>query len=95
MNILEIQFRHRLVKAVADKHYRVLISLIRSDRPRYWNFRCMNCGSNIVEIHGMEVVSAIDFFDPENINNAGIGRKCKGNMPDGLPCPYKYFFNVQ
>ncbi len=95
MNMLEITFRHKPVKAVPDKRYRVLVRLVRSDRPRYWNFLCANCGTKLVELNNLEVFAITDFFDPENLNNSGIGKHCKGLLPGGLPCPYSYFFNIQ
>lgn len=80
-----------------DKRYRCLVTLIRSDRPRYWVFKCINgdCPGKIVEIQNMEVIGIDDFYDPQNIENTGIGRNCKGTTSDGLPCPYSYFFHVQ
>lgn len=95
MNNLEISFRTRIL--VPDKRYRVLVSLIRSDRPRYWAFKCVNgdCPGKIVEIQNLEVTAIDDFYDPQNINNSGIGRHCKGTTSDGLPCPYTYFFHIQ
>lgn len=92
MNSLEITFRS---KEMPDKRYRCLVSLIRADRPRYWNFRCHNCGSKVVELQNLEVLSIDDFFDPQNINNAGIGKHCKGSLKNGLPCQYNYFFIVR
>lgn len=84
------------IKLVPDKHYGVLVSLMRADRPRYWSFLCVNCGSKIVELMNQEVVGMDDFFDPQNVNNFAIARHCKGvQLSDGLPCPYKYFFHVQ
>lgn len=103
MNELEVMFHKRQmtikvhsVKVVEDRHYTTLISLRRTDRPRYWVFKCFNngCDSKIAEINNLEVYAIDDFFDPANLNNSGIGRKCKGTLPDGLPCPYKYFFSV-
>jgi len=77
MNELEIRFRTRVVSAVPagipDKRYRVLVSLIRADRPRYWNYLCNNCGSKVVELQNLEVYAEDDFYDPQNINNTGIG----------------------
>ncbi len=93
MNALEVSYRSRIV--VRDRRYRLLVSLIRSDRPRYWNFICFNCGSKVVELQNLEVTSVDDFYDPQNLNNSGIGRNCKGTQSDGLPCPYTYFFHVQ
>jgi hypothetical protein len=95
MNSLQIVFNTRAV--VRDKRYRVLVTLIRSDRPRYWRFKCFNdeCPAYIVDIQNMEVVGVDDFYDPQNVNNTGIGHHCKGTLPNGLPCQYSYFFHVQ
>lgn len=41
-----------------------------------------------------EVIGIDDFYDPQALQNGGYGRHCKGTMPDGLPCPYSYFFNL-
>ncbi len=93
MNDLEITFRAKI--AVRDNRYRILVTLIRSDRPRYWNFLCFNCGSKIAELLNLDVIGADDFYDPQNVNNTGVGRHCKGVDSNGLPCPYTYFFHVQ
>jgi len=93
MNNLQIIFNTRI--ALRDKRYRLLVTLMRSDRPRYWVFLCVNCGSKIVELQNLEVIGADDFYDPQNINNSGIGRHCKGTTLDGLACPYTYFFHVE
>lgn len=76
---------------VADNRYRLLITLIRSDRPRYWNFLCFNCGHKVVELQNLEVLTVDDFYDPQNINNAAVGKHCVGNEK---LCPYTYFFKV-
>lgn len=89
MNELEISFR-----AVRDRRYRCLVTLMRSDRPRYWNFMCVNCGSKIVELQNFEVIGVDDFYDPQSLSNSGVGRHCKGSLPDGLPCQYSYFFHL-
>ncbi len=94
MNELEITFKSRLA-AVPDKRYRILVTLIRSDRPRYWQFLCSNCGSCIVDLQNLEIYTIDDFYDPQNINNTGIGRHCKGSLSNGSSCQYSYFFHVQ
>lgn len=99
MNELQIIFtkKHAVqpIKVVEDRHYTTLVSLQRVDRPRYWTFLCPNCGSKIAELNNLEVYAINDFFDPANLNNSGVGRKCKGYIAaSGLPCPYKYFFSV-
>jgi len=99
MNQLQVAFITRTgppkpKPAVPDKRYRLLVTLIRSDRPRYWNFLCHNCGSKVVELQNLEVLAIDDFYDPQNLNNAGVGRHCKGTV-DGFACPYTYFFSTQ
>lgn len=102
MNELEIilikkrEAQAQKVTMVPDKHYGLLVTLIRTDKPRYWNFLCINCGSKIAEILNVEVTEITDFFDSQNTNNYAIARHCKGVTPgSGLPCPYKYFFHVR
>lgn len=94
MNDLERTFRVRIQVAIPDRRYRILVNLIRSDRPRYWNFLCHNCGSKVVELMNQEIAGLDDFFDPQNVNNHGVGRHCKGTMIGGLPCPYSYYFQL-
>lgn len=97
MNELEAQFRKaRMIivqpVVVRDNRYRCLVSLRRSDRPRYWNFLCHNCGSKVAELQNYEVLGIDDFYDPANAQNAAVGRHCKGTLPNGAPCQYSYFF---
>lgn len=90
------QIREQKSKVVPDTHYGLLVTLIRSDRPRYWNFLCVNCGSKVAEIMNMEVDGLHDFFDAQNTGNDAVARHCKGYFPEsGLPCTYKYFFHVR
>lgn len=95
MNQLQVIFLTRQVPATnPDNRYRCLVTLIRADRPRHWSFKCHNCGSKIADIMNQEIVSIDDFFDPQNPNNHGIGRHCKGTISNGLPCPYSYYFQL-
>lgn len=89
MNTLQIAF---IAKGQPDRRYRILVTLMRSDRPKYWNFLCNNCGSKVVELQNYEIIDMTDFYDPRNVNNAAIGRHCKGTLSNGLACPYSYFF---
>lgn len=91
MNELYIAF---MAKGTPDRRYRIIVSLIRSDRPRYWNWLCNNCGSKVAELQNYDVVDMSDFYDPQDVNNAAIGRHCKGTLPNGAPCPYSYYFNL-
>lgn len=78
-----------------DNRYRVLVNLMRSERPEMWTFTCMRCGTKIVELMNCQVYGIDDFYDPQNLRNVGIGRHCKGRLSDGMLCPYTYFFNLQ
>lgn len=91
MNSLEIAF---VTRGEPDRRYRILVSLMRSDRPRYWNWLCNNCGAKVVELQNYDIIDMTDFYDPQNLNNAAVGRHCKGTLPSGLACPYTYFFNL-
>jgi hypothetical protein len=94
MNILEITFRAKRQVEQQDRHYRLFVTLIRSDRPKYWKPLCMNCGSAVIELQNLDILDITDFYDPQNVSNTALGRSCKGTTPDGLPCGYKYFFHV-
>lgn len=96
MNSLELSLRSKTA-VVPDKQYRLLVTLIRSDRPRYWKFKCFNdeCSGKIVDLQNLEVIGIDDFYDPQNLNNYGIAVHCKGTLPNGLPCCYSYVFHVQ
>lgn len=96
MNELEVKFRLRqvVIQPIKDKRYRCLVTLARSDRPRYWSFLCINCGSKLGELMNREVIGIDDFYDPQALQNGGYGRHCKGTLADGLPCHYSYFFNL-
>ncbi len=94
MNELEIVFKAKQTEP--DKRYRLLITLIRSDRPRFWNFLCIGCGSKVCELQGVNVIGVDDFYDPQNVNNFGIICHCKGfgkGMRRG--CAYTYVFHIQ
>ena len=90
MNTIEIAF---LTKNVPDRRYRVLVSLQRSDRPKYWFFHCTNCGAKVCELQNQEVVALQDFYDPQNVNNGGVGIRCKGAAM-GEYCRYWWYFNL-
>lgn len=89
MNVLQVAF---VAKGQPDRRYRLLVNLIRADRPRYWNFLCNNCGSKVVELQNYDVITMTDFYDSRSPSNAAIGKHCKGTLSNGLACPYSYFF---
>jgi hypothetical protein len=93
VNQLEIIIRSKVV--VQDRRYRILVTLVRSDRPVCWNFLCNNCGTKVQELLNYDAVDMADFYDPQNVGNAAVGRHCKGSTGDGLPCPFSYYFRLQ
>lgn len=95
MNSIEVVFRTKKIIHVPDKRYKLLVSLMRSDRPRHWNFMCINCGKVVVEVNNCEVYGLDDFYDPDTVANASVGMHCKGSTRDNVPCPYSYFFRLQ
>lgn len=96
MNELLILFNKRQVQATPDRRYRIMITLIRSDRPMHANFLCMNCGHKIGEIVNRTIVSVNDFYAVDTTEVSGMTRHCKGEDPEsGRGCPYSYFFNFQ
>lgn len=59
-----------------DRKYRLLVSLVRSDRPKYYTFHCLFCQQPLVELNGREVVSITDFYNREDASNGGVGLRC-------------------
>lgn len=72
-----------------DRRYRILISLHRSDRPRYWTFSCPNCKADICEMVNTEIVAISDLIDMNNVDIAGPGIRCNGRY-----CRRWYYFNL-
>lgn len=91
MNTLQIAFVNR---GQPDRRYRLMVTLVRSDRPRVWNFLCMNCGAKVCELVNREVYDAVDFYDTKDMELGGVLKHCKGSESTGLACPYSYFFNM-
>lgn len=99
MNQLQVAFIARIPRPAQgqpDKRYRIMVSLIRADRPKNWIFKCVNgdCDYKVCEIVNREVYDIVDFYDPQDVNNNGTLKHCKGTLPSGLACPYSYFFNM-
>lgn len=76
-----------------DTRYRMMVTLIRSDRPKYWNWLCNNCGAKVGELDNVDVFDITDFYDPADLNNRGFTKHCKGTESSGMPCQFSYFFN--
>lgn len=72
-----------------DQRYRTLISLHRTDRPRYWTFSCINCKADICEMVNTDVLAISDLLDMQNVEIAGPGIRCTGRY-----CRRWYYFNL-
>ena len=73
----------------ADRRYRVLVLLQRSDRPRYWTFHCPHCTNPLSEIVNSDVVAISDTFDMQNTSLSTNGLRC-----DGKFCRWWYYFSL-
>lgn len=72
-----------------DHRYRVLISLHRSDRPKYWTFSCHNCKADVCEMVNSEVAAVNDLIDMDNVDIVGNGWRCPGKF-----CRRWYYFSL-
>lgn len=78
-----------------DLRYRVLVNLVRSDRPRYWTFHCPNCQWKVGELSNVEVKTMTDVIDMSNMDKQLVGVRCGGRSPHGIGrCDMWYYFNL-
>ncbi len=78
-----------------DRRYRILVNLVRSDRPAYWTFHCMHCQKPFGELANAEIESVTDFFDMRNTSKVLRGDRCDGRSPTGIGrCGFWYYFNL-
>lgn len=71
-----------------DKRYRILVLLQRSDRPKYWTFKCNHCGYDVQDLTNVEVEAVSDLVELPG-NDVLIGRRCGGPY-----CKYHYYFKL-
>lgn len=81
------------VKTEADRRYRCLVSLQRTDRPRYWTFHCPNCTMPLCEIVNAEVVDMRDLINFQNQDIIANGIRCDGRTGHGR-CNIYFYFNL-
>lgn len=74
----------------ADRRYRTLVSLQRSDRPKYWSFYCPHCKSFVAELNNTDIFALNDFYNPQSAKNTSVGMRCNGTY-----CRRWYFFVLQ
>lgn len=73
-----------------DHRYTVRVYLLRSGRPRYWQFHCVSCGKKLCEVNG-ELLYMTDITnDSETSGIIGTNRiRCNEKH-----CRFWYEFNM-
>lgn len=72
-----------------DRRYRIVVSLHRSDRPKYWIFSCPHCKEDLDEMVNVDIASMSDLLNFDDVSFVGVGRRCPGKH-----CRYWYYFNL-
>lgn len=72
-----------------DQRYRILVSLHRSDRPKYWMFSCPNCKADVCEMMNTDIIALSDLIDINDMDIAGNGLRCPGKY-----CRRWYYFSL-
>lgn len=70
----------RPVRAATDLRYRIQILLIASERPRYWRFHCMRCGTATGGELSGEILMVTDVAETENtpdFNHLPVAVECR------------------
>lgn len=82
--------------AEADRRYRMLVLLQRSDRRRYYTFHCPICTAPVGEIVNADVVAITDLIDMSNIDTIGAGLRCNGRYhgDQSGKCSTYYYFSL-
>lgn len=83
------------IEIEADRRYRVLVLLERSDRPVNWKFYCPRCQMPVAELINQDIVTMTDMIDMENIDNALVGARCDGRFQGGRCNVWFYFKSLQ
>lgn len=83
------------MKPENDRRYRILVNLVRTDRPRYWTWHCPHCQMKVAELTNVEVKSMTDLIDMSNLDKGLVGVRCGGRSPYGVGrCDYWWYFNL-
>ena len=78
-----------------DLRYRILVNLVRTDRPRYWKWHCPHCQFPLIELSNVMQASMTDIIDMNNMDKALVGIRCGGRSPIGRGrCDFWFYFNL-
>lgn len=75
----------------ADRRYRVLVLLNRTDKPVYMKFLCPRCGMAVSELINSEVKALSDTQDFDNTSLNAVAVRCDGRYDNGY-CRIWYIF---
>lgn len=79
-------------KVEADRRYRVLVLLARTDRPYCYKFHCPRCTMPVAELVNTQVIAQTDVMDMETDRNT-VGVRCDGRYQGGR-CNIWYYFTI-
>ena len=70
----------RMVAGGDDFRYRISITLIADQRPKYWDFHCIRCKGKVVELSGsvMSMSDSADLTVVPDYHPAPLIAKCSG-----------------
>lgn len=77
----------------ADRRYRVLVLLNRTDRPTNFKFICPRCGYKVAELMNAEVRALSDTQNIDNLDLQTVSVRCDGIHADGR-CRIHYSFSL-
>lgn len=78
-----------------DKQYRVLVTLVRTDSPDNYEWKCPRCYNPLVNLVNADFRAMSDVFDMTNTDTAAIGVRCNGRLHTGGHCRIMYYFTLR
>lgn len=77
----------------ADRRYRMLVSLVRTDRPTHWKWHCPRCTMPVAEFINSDVIATTDLMDFDNPDTHLVGVRCDGRY-QGARCSFWFYFSI-
>jgi len=74
-----------------DYRYSIKVTLLREDRPKYWEFHCNKCMAKIIEIDG-NIARLQDVSHDVGLNRPALRAKCPGTKRDFCRLWYEFQF---
>jgi hypothetical protein len=77
----------------ADRRYRCLVLLNRTDRPGVFTFHCPRCSMPVAELVNTEISALTDTMEVDNGHLLGVGVRCDGRF-QGKGCRIWWYFSL-